>query len=236
MPLPTFDKEEDIPAAVRSGYIERDGKWIPDDLENSKQILNEKKKLQQQLRELEAKLGGASADEIAELRASKHQADDEAARKAGDFDKLLEKRVNETKVEYEKRLAEVSPYKQKYQDRELEITIRDAALKAGVEVRYLPFVLSHLKGSRIVYDETAGRVVVLDKDGDATGMGIEKFFSEPFKAEASEFYGGTMGTGGGAGAGGSASRLPGGAVSATDSSAFLANVDKIAKGEVKVAA
>ncbi len=72
-----------------------------------------------------------------------------------------------------------------------------------------------------------------DRDGDPTGLSVEKFYAETFKAEAPKFYGSTAGSGGGASGGGN--RAPGSAPAITDQASFLANVDKIAKGEVRVA-
>ena len=233
MPLPTFETEADIPTAVRSGYIEREGKWIPDDLDNTKQILNEKKKLQQRLTDLESKYGGVDPDEIKQLLADKRTADEKRQKDAGEFDKLLDKRLNETKIEYEKRLAELSPYKTKYEDRVLEIAIRDAAVKAGVIPSDLQHVLKIVKGSSIRYDEKSDKVVVVDEDGDVTSATPEKFFAETFKTQAPKFYQPSGGSGGGA-TPGSGSVRTNGTIDRTDNAAFLANLDKIAKGEIKV--
>lgn len=237
MPLKLFDSKDAIPEALREGAIEtKDGKFAVSDEEGLKEsqrrLLDEKKKTDERLANLETALGGLKPDEVTSAVAARKTAEEEAARKAGDFDKVLEKRVNETKAEYEKRIAELAPYKTKYEDRELEIAIRDAATKAGVPGTDLPFVLDITKGRRVRLDEKTGKPVVFDREGDPTGLSVEKFFAETFKAEAPKFYGPAGGSGGGATQGGGSRSS--GTVAATDEKAFLANLDGIAKGEVAV--
>lgn len=239
MSLKMFDTKDAIPEPLRDAAIEtKDGKWAVADVEGLKssqeRLLDEKKRLQQKHDELSKALGGLSPEQIAKFREEMARLEDDQARKAGDFDKLLEKRIGETKAEYEKRLAELEPYRAKFFDRETDLAIREAAIKAGVIAEDLPFVLDIVKGRRVRYDEKAGRPIVVDKDGDPTGLTVEKFFAETFKAEAPKFYGAQGGSGGGAAKGGSAS-VPAGQVAASDAAGFISNLDKIAKGEVKVA-
>lgn len=242
MPLPTFDKKEDIPAAFASEYVERNGKWVPnvEDVDGLKasqrRALDEKKQLEERLEKL---LGGKKPEEVAELLKKAREEEEKRERESGNFEKLLEKRINETKAEYEKRINELSPYKQKYEDRELEYAIRDAATKAGVLAADLDLVIPIVKGRRVKLDEKTGKPVVLDKDGDPTSLTVDKFFAETFKGEAPKFYGASGGSGGGStGGSGTGSRGTGkdGAIAVTDTAALLANVDRVAKGELKVLA
>jgi hypothetical protein len=111
MSLKVFDAKDAIPESLRDSAVEtKDGKWAVADVEGlnswKERLLDEKKKLQARYEELERSLGGLNPEQIAKYRADMARLEDEAARKAGDFDKLLEKRVGETKAEYEKRLAE----------------------------------------------------------------------------------------------------------------------------------
>jgi len=234
-----FDTRDAIPETLRDSAIEtKDGKFAVADVEGLKssqqRILDEKKKLQDEYEGMKRSLGGLTAEQIAKYRDDMQRLEDDAARKAGDFDKLLEKRIGETKAEYEKRLAEVEPYRAKYFDRETDLAIRDAATKAGVLPEDLPFVLDIVKGRRVKFDEKAGKVVVVDKDGDVMSKSVEQFFATDFKAEAPKFYGSSVGSGGGA-TGGGGVKLPAGQVAASDQKGVLANLDAIAKGQVKVA-
>jgi hypothetical protein len=238
MSLKVFDAKDAIPESLRDSAVEtKDGKWAVADVEGlnswKERLLDEKKKLQARYEELERSLGGLNPEQIAKYREDLKRLEDEQARKAGDFDKLLEKRVGETKAEYEKRLSEAEKYRVKYIDREIEFAIRDAAAKAGVPQEDIPYVVDLHKGRRVQYDDKTGKPVVYDRDGDPTGLSVEKFYAETFKAEAPKFYGSTAGSGGGASGGGN--RAPGSAPAITDQASFLANVDKIAKGEVRVA-
>src|SRR6185312_2390102 len=240
MPLPTFEKAEDVPEAVRGGYIEREGKWVPDDSDvaglkaSQRTLLAEKKAAAEERDRLKAVIGDRKPEDVAELLKQHALSEEERQKKAGEFDKLIEKRVNETKAEYEKRLAEALPYKQKNEDRELDIAIRDAAAKAGVISEDMKLVIPIVKGTRVKLDEKTGKPVVYDADGDPTGLTVEKFFAETFKAEAPKFYAPSGGSGGGSN-GGSGSRAGSGTVTITDAASILANVDKIAKGQMNVA-
>lgn len=238
MSLKLFESKDAIPESLRESAVEtKEGKWAVADVDGLKssqeRLLDEKKKLQAKYEDLERSLGGLSSEQIQKYRTDMARLEEEQARKAGDFDKLLEKRIGETKAEYEKRLAEAEQYKTKYVDREVEFAIRDAAAKAGVPPEDIPYVVDLHKGRRVRYDEKTGKTVVYDRDGDPTGLSVEKFYAESFKAEAPKFYGSTAGSGGGS-TGGS-TRAPGGAPAITDQASFLANLDKIAKAEVKVA-
>jgi hypothetical protein len=223
---------------VRAGYVERNGEWVPeiDDSglrDNHRRALEEAKAAKDQLRAL---LGDRKPEDIAEILKAHATSEEERARKAGEFDKLLDKRVTETKTEYEKRIAALEPYKAKYEDKEVETAIREFFVAGGGIAEDLPLVIPIVKGSRIRYDEKTGKAVVYDKEGDATGLTPEKFFAETFKAEASKFYHAAGGSGGGSNGGtGAARQVTGGVktVNIRDQSAFLANIDALAKGEVK---
>lgn len=79
MPLPTFATREEIPESVRDGYVEKDGKWVPDveDVTGLKSALERQKEEARQakakLKELEetkkAKEAGITDEQLAKLRA-----------------------------------------------------------------------------------------------------------------------------------------------------------------------
>ena len=86
MPLPTFKSKDDVPEAVRDGYIERDGEWVPDveDVKglraNRDELIVSERKLKAKLRDLTAQLEGKSkglTDE--EIAARKKEIDDAVA-------------------------------------------------------------------------------------------------------------------------------------------------------------
>lgn len=242
MPLPTFASPDEIPESFRSAYVERDGKWVADVEDASglkaaqRRALDEKKKLEDAMR---SALGGKSLDDAAAALAKLDEIEQERQKKAGEFDKLLEKRLGETRAEYEKRIAELAPYKAKYEDKTLSDAIRSAAIKAGVIPEDIDeYVIPVVKGRRVMLD-ASGAAVVVDKDGDVTGQSLDKFFGETFRAEAPKFYRASGASGGGASAGGSRHGQSAGGSSGTidlsDTSAIAANVDMIAAGKVRVA-
>ncbi len=83
MPLPTFKTKDEVPEAVRDGYIERDGVWVPDveDVDGLKKNRDdalreakESKRIVADLkRQLEDKASGKSDDEIAKQRAREEE-------------------------------------------------------------------------------------------------------------------------------------------------------------------
>lgn len=78
MPLPTFKTRDEVPEAVRDGYIERDGEWVPDvedvsGLKNKNaELLRKEREATQRARELEQQLKdkakGLTDEEIAAQR------------------------------------------------------------------------------------------------------------------------------------------------------------------------
>lgn len=83
MPLPTFKTRDDIPEAVRDGYVERDGEWVPDveDVSglkaNRDELLREAKELRKSVadlkKELQQKKSGLSDEEIAAQKAREEE-------------------------------------------------------------------------------------------------------------------------------------------------------------------
>lgn len=239
MPLPSFDSKDAIPDPFREAYVEREGKWVPDDSDvrglkdSQRRLLDEKKTTDAELSRLRTVIGDRKPEDLAALLKKQEEDEEARQRQAGDFDKLLDKRVNETKTEYEKRIAELAPYKQKYEDRELDIAIRDAAAKAGVISEDMRLIIPIVKGTRIKLDEKTGKPVVLDADGDPTGLTVEKFFAEVFKAEAPKFYQAAGGSGGGAGASNSGRTGTDGAVTITADEARDVRKYRAAKAEAE---
>lgn len=243
MPLPaSFDTLDAIPEAFRSGYVEREGKFVLDDSDvaglkaSQRTLLAEKKAAAEERDRLKAIIGDRKPEDVAALLKAHADSEEERQKKAGDFDKLLEKRVNETKAEYERRITELAPYKEKYEDRELDLAIRESAGKAKVIAEDMKAVIKLVKGDRVRLDATTGKPIVVDEDGDVTGLTLDKFFAETFRAEYPKFYQPAGGSGGGSagGSGGSGSRSAHGTVDATDNAAMLANLDAIATGKIKV--
>lgn len=240
MPIPRFKSRDEVPETFRESYIERNGEWVLDDSgyqSKNSELLAKNRAQQDAIEATTRALGGLTPEQIVKFSGDAKRAEETKAREAGDFDKLMAKREAEITAKYEPVTQERDKYKGELSDLRLRAAITDAAAKAGVIAADLPFVLDIVKGRRVRYDEQTGKAVVFDKDGDPTGLTVEKFFGETFKGEAPKFYEAAGGSGGGAGGGGGGgARLPVGQVALGDNAAFLANLDAIAKGTVKVVA
>jgi len=239
MSLKLFDTKDAVPESLRDSAVEtKDGKWAVSDATglkiNADRLLDEKKQLQAKYDELTGKLGGLTPEQIAKIRDDAKKAEDEADRKAGDFDKLLAKRLDEQKAEFQRQIDELAGYKGKYVRSQTESAIRSAAKAANVADEDIDTVIELTADKRVRYDEKSGKMIVVDKDGDPTGLTVDKFFAESYRTEKPKFYKPAGGAGGGAG--GSTTGSTGGAPAVTDGAGFLSNLDKIASGEVKVVA
>lgn len=234
MPLPVFKTKDEIPEAFRSEYTEKNGEWVPniEDVSgikaNARKVLDEKKKLEDAMK---AALGDRNLDDVAAILKKQQELEDASLGK----DKLMEKRLAERDAEWQKKFDAVAPYKTKYEARELESAIRKAAIPAGVDPKDLEeYVIPLVMNRRIRLD--GDKVIVLDRDGDPTGLTPEKFFAEAFKAEAPKFYAAAGGSGGGSSGGSSGgTRQVAGTISRGDNNAIIANLDAVAAGKVKVA-
>jgi hypothetical protein len=246
MPLPTFDSKDAVPEAFRDAYVEREGKWVLDDSESKglkdshRRLLDEKKRVDGENAKIREALGDLTPEQAAEVVKQYRLSEEERQKKAGEHDKIIEKRVNETKAEYEKRLKVVEDERNSLRSDKLENAIRKGAMAANVRTEDIDDVVELVRGKRVRIDDGTGKIVVYDADGDPTGLTVEKFFAETYKTERPKYYGAAGGSGGGstggnAGNGGTRSGASG-TVSVTDQTAFLANVKDIARGKVKATA
>jgi hypothetical protein len=144
MPLPTFDSKDAIPEAFRDAYVEKEGKWIPapnEDVEglktNHRRVLDEKKKLEQEFQSIKGALGDAKPEEVAEILKAHRASEEERSKKAGEFDKILEKRLNELRTEYEPKVKAGEEAIRKLEDYEFDRFVREAALAGGVSEKDL---------------------------------------------------------------------------------------------------
>jgi hypothetical protein len=243
MTLPTFESKDKIPAGFESLYAEKDGKFAPivDDpaglSANQRRLLDEKKKLEGDLGTYKGAIGDLKPEQVQEILKGHREAEEKRARQAGEFDKLLEKRVNEVRAELDPKVKAGEDAITQLSAFRFNQAVEKEAIKAGVIPEDLEDVLAIVREKRMLAPskKDASKIVVLDADGDETGKTLEKFFTEDFKKLKPKFYKAGGGSGGGAGGGGTPRSGSGGAIAASDTAGFLANLDKIAKGEVKVA-
>jgi hypothetical protein len=241
MKFPTFDKQEDIPEAFRGSYVKSDdGKWNVDDSDSKglkdsqRRLLDEKKTADTELERLKKIFGTRKPEDVEKLLKDADSSDDDKHRKAGDIDKLIEKRVNEIRAELDPQVQAGKAAQARLDEIQFGEDVWAAAKAAGALDSDKRSILKVAKDDYVRKGKD-GKLMVVDADGDPTGEDLPKLFSGRFKKEFPKFYNATVGSGGGANGGtGSGSRgTDSGKVTITDEKGFLANIDKIAKGEVK---
>src|SRR4051812_37509842 len=113
MKFPTFEKQEHIPEAFRGAYVKGDdGKWnVEEDSvakglkDSQRRLLDEKKASDAELERLKKVFGSRKPEDVEKLLKEHETSEEERQRKAGDFDKLIEKRVNEVRAELEPKVT-----------------------------------------------------------------------------------------------------------------------------------
>ena len=210
-------KKELVPAGLESHYVERDGGFHLDvkgdaDSEYRKNNIA----LTQQLREQAKRFEGIDPDQVRALMAEKQKLEEANALKAGEFQKVLESRVQPLKAELEKKAAEAERYASRLAVIQIDQAVVAEATKRGLRASALKDITARAKNTFRLVDgvpqavESDGTTVRMVKDG-VTPLSIAEWI-EAQVSEAPHLFepnagGGAAGniTGGGAGAG----RAPG---------------------------
>lgn len=189
MPLPTYDKQEDVPEAQRDDYAEHEGKWRPKveidlavERKKRQQLLDEKKESDRLRKEAEkerddlkrtaeAKEKGISEEELQKIR------DDEAKAR-----KPLEDENAALKAENDK-LKRVDK-------------VRSEALRLGIMTDRIEDAMTLLDPRTVLTKE--GTIAVKDKSGNITTETLEEFLGKTFKTEKPWLYKGPESSGSGA--------------------------------------
>jgi hypothetical protein len=221
MPITTYDTIDAVPEDARDTALPlADGRFIvvqDEDVsglkENQSKLIAEKRKADKERRELAAKL--------AELEAERE------ATKAGLTSEQLAKIRADVEAQYHPLKQEAETYKAKLRALTLDGAVQREMAKAGV------------RGERIeALWRLASDQFDLTDDGEpyvknAPAKSIAAFVASDLKQTYPEFFAGTAASGGGApGARGTASGTK--TISRSDTKAYLANLDGIAKGEVVI--
>lgn len=239
-----IDSLDGIPEAVRDSYVERDGKYhlavegmVPKDRLDEFRTNNIA--LKRERDDLMARFDGVDLDRYRELV---DKAEKERSRKlidAGKVDELVAERVNAMKADHDKevkRLAdENARITSQLEGLVIDGAIRDAAMKAGARPEAIE---DFLYRGRQIYRLQDGRAVPMEGDRPIYGksgapMEIGEWVST-LTEKAPHLFTPSVGSGARAGATNGAG-VPAGMISRDDTSAFLANLEKIASGQIKVA-
>lgn len=243
-----FDSQDEAPAFLREHVVERDGKWVlevegyvtKDVLDgfrtNNRQLKQEGDKLkkdleglQSQLSEVQGKYKDIDIEEYHTLKASPT----DTQRQIAEAEKRFQAKFDA--------MAEGERQARKQAEESLNTEkIRAEVAKVGSKMGVLPTALSNLQRDAT---DTFGMVEGLpqplhkgeprfSEKSPSKYMDVEEWVETQVPIHP-EYFG--TSTGGGA-AGGLGGRSPHGrgVIAASDSRAFLANLEKIAKGEVEV--
>jgi hypothetical protein len=199
--IESLDKVDE---GARGFYVAREGgnDFVLDaDVESHPTITGlktTKAKQSAELKTLQASLArfkDVDPDRYQQLVRESEERDAAGPDKAPDAAKLRQKIEAELRGQLEPVIKERDTLKAQLEKHQLFDVADAAALKGGV----LP---DRLEDARAVYARfvrlTAGKVEVLDREGDANGEPLEKFFAERFKEMKPWFYAGSGASGGGA--------------------------------------
>ena len=205
-----YAKAEEIPAELKSFYVERDGAWLLDS-ERNEELRQTNITVMKERDALLKRFEGIDPDAVRQLADEKRKLEEAAQLKAGEFEKVLAARLkdfqdkNLTPMQAraeaaEKRLAVVM----------IDDAVRDAALKRGVIPSALPDVMARARvalrlvdGQVRVYD---GENLVMGKDGVTPMISAE--WVDALASSAAHLFQANAG----GGAAGSGSRGAGGGV------------------------
>jgi hypothetical protein len=247
-----YATKAEIPEGQAAFYVEKDGSFVLDaDLsdhpalvalrDNRDTILGEKKTTQRERDEARAALdqvktlaGIADVSELGNVLKGKQSQGKE------DLEKAIAERISTMKAEWEKKEKDwhtkESGYQGQLQTLLIDNAITSEATKAGIQPTAMQDVL--LRG-RSLYRLVDGKPVpmaegdkvIYGKDG-VNPMPVSEWLGR-LTTEAPHLFNPSQGGGAKPGEGGRAA-LPAGSISRADQKGFLANLDKVAKGEISV--
>lgn len=189
------DSLDTVPEYARAGYKQVGEKWVNEDVEDVSALKGALKK-EREGRELTAKelaaykAAGATPEEIAELKRKGAPAGPDAEH----LETLVNKRLAPVLLERDALAAE---------NRTLKLTdkVRADFLDAGGRKVDADLALLETNGRFTLSDK--GKVVVLDDDGDPSGVSPKEWFATQYKERRPNLFEGTNASGGGAQHGGS---------------------------------
>lgn len=202
-----LDSLDGVAEPLREFYQEQDGKYVLDaDVEahpsteqlrqTAKARKSERESVERTLKEFRDL--GMTPEEIRELKGKLTEPPGPGEPK--DFEKLVAKRVDEVKKEFEPVVAENDRLKGELKQLRLTDRVRADYIAAGGIEEDAELVLKDTDGRFDLSDKN--KVVVLDDDGDPTGMTPKEWFEKKYKPTRKKFFKGTGAAGSGA-AGGS---------------------------------
>lgn len=223
-----YKEQKDIPAALASLYVEKNGEWVLElegggggndnaDAAKLAEFRSTNIALKQELEALRAKYEGVDPEEMRKLAAEKKRLEEEAQIKAGEIDKVIAARVTAVKGELEKQLTVATAERDTLMARLSTIQIDQAVVteagKRGLRATAGPDIMAR---ARSVFRLVNGAPVAFESDGKTGRVGKDGVtpltvseWIEGQVSEAPHLFEGNAG--GGAAGGGTGNGARGGA-------------------------
>lgn len=187
MIMPVIDTDTDEGKAELQKLIEGETKGLK---AKNEELLGEVKKQKESFKSIQ--------DQLDEIKAAKEAAEEEAATKSGDIDKIKAAAEAKAKKEIEALRSELTSAKSQLNQTLIDGGLKDALIKANVASHHLPAVTALIKST--------AKSEIVDSEGNllATfdGKPIEEFVTSWAQGETGKHYIAAPNNGGG-GAGGS---------------------------------
>jgi len=239
------DSLDGVPEPLRAAYIEKDGKFVLDaegveDVTGLKSALQKERDARSKLDKQLAQYKDLDPEKYRELLKEKEEFERTTLEKKGDFDKLKDQLVQKHQDEL-KTVGEKLTAREKFIEKVVaeNVALAEITKAEGNTTLLKPHVMASI---RVVEEDGEFVAKVVDAKGNpriANGKGDEMTIADLIAElkSSEEFSGAFKGTGS---SGSGAPHKPGtpaakaGTVNRADPNAFLANLEKIGKGEVKV--
>ena len=180
MPLKfKYAAKDEVPAEHVGLYVERDGAFVLDAegaVEKSKvdEFRTNNVALKRQLDSLTAKYEGIDPDAVKQLLTEKAKLEEQQLVKAGEVEKLVEKRTKTALAELEKRLhgaeQQAATLSAQLLEKELERHVVETATKLGLRPSAIPDIKAR---SRAVFKVVGGTVAAVEADGQTPVCGAD---------------------------------------------------------------
>lgn len=166
-----YAKAEEIPAELKSFYVERDGTWLLDS-ERNEELRQTNITVMKELGEYKRRFDGIDPEAVRQLAEEKRQLEEAAQIKAGEFDKVSEARTRAALAvqakEFAPVLAERDSYKTQLERMTIDEVVLSEALKRGLRVTAKADLMYR---ARAAFKLVAGQPRIFEADGTTLRTG-----------------------------------------------------------------
>jgi len=161
----------EVPAELKSFYVERDGTWILDS-ERNEELRQTNITVMKERDALLKRFEGIDPDAVRQLAAEKARLEEEQRLKDGKFQEVLEARLKTAKADWDKQFAAVTGERDALNGRLTAIQIDQAvvteATKRGLRPTAMPDITAR---ARVNFKLVAGVPQAFEADGQTARMG-----------------------------------------------------------------